>query len=82
MKKRKGTSKLSELTESNVVYYATNVNTCVCCGAIIPEGTMICIMCEKELSVPRCMICNKPLTNEDSVCPGCKDILLNLKEKE
>lgn len=22
-------------------------NTCVCCGAVIPEGKMICYLCEK-----------------------------------
>ena len=25
----------------------TNVDRCVCCGEIIPEGRMICIKCEK-----------------------------------
>lgn len=24
-----------------------NENTCVCCGASIPEGLMVCPMCEK-----------------------------------
>ena len=23
-------------------------NRCVCCGAIIPEGRMVCPICEKE----------------------------------
>lgn len=26
----------------------TNVDRCVCCGEIIPEGRMICPKCEKE----------------------------------
>jgi RNA polymerase subunit RPABC4/transcription elongation factor Spt4 len=25
----------------------TNVDRCVCCGEIIPEGRMVCITCEK-----------------------------------
>lgn len=25
-----------------------DVNRCVCCGAIIPEGRMVCPACEKE----------------------------------
>lgn len=25
-----------------------DVNRCVCCGAIIPEGRMVCPTCEKE----------------------------------
>ena len=24
-------------------------NTCVCCGAIIPEGTQICLACVKSV---------------------------------
>ena len=82
MKKRKGTVKISEQTESKDIYYATGVNTCVCCGAIIPEGTLVCMMCEKELTVPRCTICNKPLANEVFICSSCRDILLNPKEKK
>ena len=23
-------------------------NRCVCCGAVIPEGRMVCPLCEKE----------------------------------
>lgn len=23
-------------------------NCCVCCGAVIPEGRMVCPICEKE----------------------------------
>lgn len=82
MKKRKRTSKISEQTESKEIYYATGVNTCVCCGAIIPEGRLICTICEKELTVPRCMICNKPLANENSICSSCRDIILNPREKK
>ena len=25
-----------------------NENRCVCCGQIIPEGSMVCIACQKE----------------------------------
>ena len=25
-----------------------NENRCVCCGEVIPEGTMVCWKCEKE----------------------------------
>lgn len=28
-------------------------NTCVCCGAIIPEGRHICLLCEGENEVQR-----------------------------
>ena len=26
------------------------MNTCVCCGEIIPEGRLICPVCEAELA--------------------------------
>lgn len=25
-----------------------NVNVCVCCGRVIPEGRQVCIACEQE----------------------------------
>lgn len=28
-----------------------NVNRCVCCGAIIPEGRMVCLQCEYDMEV-------------------------------
>lgn len=30
----------------------TNVDVCICCGAIIPEGRMICLSCEKKSETP------------------------------
>lgn len=35
--------KLKDFTAANL-----NVNTCVCCGEIIPEGRQVCPACEKE----------------------------------
>ena len=26
-----------------------NVDRCVCCGAIIPEGRQVCLLCELEV---------------------------------
>jgi hypothetical protein len=31
---------------------STPVNTCVCCGEIIPEGKHICYICEKKSETP------------------------------
>lgn len=28
-------------------------NRCVCCGAIIPEGRMVCWMCEHSVDFPK-----------------------------
>lgn len=36
--------------ESNKIDKITGVNTCVICGAIIPEGRQVCGKCEIELS--------------------------------
>lgn len=30
----------------------TNVDICVCCGAIIPEGSLVCLSCEKKSETP------------------------------
>ena len=29
------------------------VDTCICCGAIIPEGRMVCPNCEAEAGIER-----------------------------
>lgn len=29
--------------------WESGVNTCVCCGEIIPEGRQVCPKCEKEV---------------------------------
>lgn len=30
----------------------TSVEVCICCGAIIPEGRMICLSCERNSETP------------------------------
>ena len=42
-----------EILNSNVkkTIYRTKENLCVCCGAVIPEGQMICWSCEHGYSV-------------------------------
>lgn len=30
----------------------SNVNVCICCGEIIPEGRLICLLCEKKSETP------------------------------
>ncbi len=81
MKKQKH-KKISEQTESKIVYSATSENTCVCCGASIPEGTLVCIICKREFIAPNCLICNKPLVKEDSICQNCSDNLLHIRKKK
>lgn len=31
---------------------STSVNLCICCGEIIPEGRLICLLCEKKSETP------------------------------
>lgn len=31
---------------------STSVNICICCGAIIPEGSLVCLSCEKKSETP------------------------------
>ena len=31
---------------------------CVCCGAVIPEGRMVCLMCEKKVYERRRPMCD------------------------
>ena len=37
--------------ENCAVSHSETCNTCVCCGAIIPEGRHICLLCEGENEV-------------------------------
>ena len=43
--------KADELQEAEYRRWAENTETCVCCGAEIPEGRQVCPRCEKEGSV-------------------------------
>lgn len=33
--------------ESSTMRQFQNANTCVCCGAVVPEGTQLCRKCQK-----------------------------------
>ena len=79
MKFKKGKANQKKSTEH---YYAADANCCVCCGAIIPEGALVCAMCEKGANVRRCIICDKALACEDSVCSSCKNVVLPPRKKK
>ena len=81
MKKTK-TQKASEQTESKTVCSGISENTCVCCGADIPEGALVCAICERQFIPIKCPICNKPLVNEDSICVNCNNNLLDPRKKK
>ncbi len=66
-------------TENKVVYVATSTNTCISCGREIPEGTLVCMECEKGLSRLRCVCCNTLVQNGQSICVKCSKLFLNKK---
>jgi RecJ-like exonuclease len=68
--------------KSTELYYPTDINCCVCCGAIIPEGALVCSVCEKGMHVRRCAICDKPLDGKDYVCSSCKNVVLPIKKNK
>lgn len=37
---------LSHTIQDNIQFYRPDVNRCVCCGEIIPEGRQVCPNCE------------------------------------
>lgn len=39
---------LSHKIRDEIQLYRPNVNRCVCCGEIIPEGRQVCPICEKR----------------------------------
>ena len=81
MKKQEEAKKIELNTENKIVYVATSTNTCISCGREIPEGMLVCMMCDKGLSCPRCVCCDAPLHNGQSVCAKCSEILLGRKQK-
>ena len=81
MKKQEEAKKIELKTESKVVYVATSTNTCISCGREIPEGMLVCMVCDKGLSRPRCVCCDAPLHNGQSVCAKYSEIFLKRKQR-
>ena len=81
MKKQEEAKKIELNNESKVVYVATSTNTCIFCGREIPEGVLVCMECEKGLSRPRCVCCDAPLRNGQSVCAKCSEIFLKRRQR-
>ena len=48
------------------------IERCVCCGAEIPEGRMICPSCEKKWKPDnRCVMCGAIIYTDGTVCQEC-----------
>lgn len=50
----KAQAKQYGMSENEYRKMLTNENTCVCCGAIIPEGTQYCMNCREGKKNERC----------------------------
>ena len=82
MKKQEDNKKTEQQTESKVVYRAESINTCIACGCEIPEGMLVCMECEIGKSTKRCTICDRPISEFDSICSNCKAIIFRSKKKD
>lgn len=80
-KNKKKKTEMTTPQENGGSWYVENVNTCIACGRVIPEGILVCMECEKGLSRPRCVCCDTPLQNGQSVCTKCSEMLLSRKQK-
>ena len=46
--------------------------SCVCCGAEIPEGRQVCPRCEAKTWEPnRCVLCGAVIQTDGTVCQDC-----------
>ena len=79
---RKFFKKIFGLDKRGKTWQFENVNVCISCGAVIPEGMLVCMICEKGASIFRCIICDMPLESDRSICPRCNAIFLQSKKKE
>ena len=82
MRKQKETEKTEQQTEKRVTFVATNINTCIACGREIPEGMFVCRECEVGKSEKRCTICNRLVTESESICVHCRAMIFRLKNKD
>ena len=63
--------KENHFMKNNIAVYPGE-NTCIICGASIPEGLMVCPACECGDEPARCQICHCPVTAERTLCPSCE----------
>lgn len=56
---------------------SSDYNTCIYCGAIMPEGRLVCPKCEDDFYTTRCIFCNSRIQPSSTVCQNC----LNIKKE-
>ena len=77
MKKQKNVIKTNQEYKYKKILIIPSANTCISCGALIPEGRLVCIACETGVGGTHCVICDKPLPEGESVCPWCQITVLH-----
>ncbi len=82
MKNKKEIINISKFQENNRERLVENANTCISCGDIIPEGMLCCMACEKGMKRARCVICDAPLENDNSICTRCRNMFLRSKNTD
>lgn len=82
MKNRKKSTNILRLKRIKKDGACLDDNTCISCGAIIPEGEMVCVACEKGLQVSYCMICNRLIEYGESICNDCSESIMHSENKD
>lgn len=57
---------------------AAGRNTCVCCGAYVPDGQAICAACWERhhpiAELPHCRKCGRMLVDDAGICQVCREL--------
>ena len=53
-------------------YLSFDANTCISCGAEIPEGILVCPACERGEVPFACRLCGEPLLCDEQMCSECQ----------
>lgn len=81
VKNRKNITDVSQAQENKRSSFVAKEDRCILCGAVVPEGRMVCWGCENEFTKKRCVICNKPIEGEDSICKHCSTTIFSSIDK-
>ena len=74
-------SKKEQKSKPDSVAAAQGEDTCIFCGAAVPEGRMICPACEVDFHTRCCSICGGPVSMGTSLCEACAQALLPRQDK-
>ena len=69
--------KLFARAEKQPTFVFQGADSCVACGAAVPEGIMVCPICEGKMTKKHCQICGQELAENSDICSECADAILN-----